>query len=65
MFDAFTFTEGSVTVTLFGPVSKERELKERAIARHRSEQLAYVRPRQQDRYIKPERRPLDENERSW
>jgi len=53
MNDAYTLTEsnglGSVSITLYGPVNQERDLAERRIARHRLEQLTYVRVKQPER----------------
>lgn len=38
-----TIVYDTVTITLFGYVTPEREATERAIARYRHEQLSYVR----------------------
>lgn len=44
--DCYSITESNgqsaVTITMHGPVDRDRELAERRIARHRLEQLSYV-----------------------
>lgn len=51
--EAYKLTEGNISITLYGPVSHERDLAERKIARHRDEQLNYVRPRPVERRSVP------------
>lgn len=57
--DCYTLKEsngiGTISITLHGPVNQERDLAERRIARHRLDQLTYVR-------VKVERRVPREEE---